>query len=135
MKLDTKLLRDLARDATPGPWSVSKSAKGTTPNGAPYYLILDGDRMWVADVGPAPKDAAFIAACSPEVIVALLDEVEARSDRTLRMALSYLCSKHSLVLATVDKKGRLSAEVTINVANEALSESLAWADANMKEQG
>lgn len=126
MKIDTKHLRKLAAEATqPSPWSVSKRH----PN-----LILDANGFWLADVGPAPKDAAFIAAMSPEVVIALLDHVEARTDRTLRMALSYLCSKHDLVLATVDKKGRLSAEVTINVANEALSDSLTWADANTKEK-
>lgn len=85
MKLDTKLLRDLARDATPGPWSVSKSAKGTTPNGAPYYLILDGDRMWVADVGPAPKDAAFIAACSPGAILTLLDRLRVCEEQNVAL--------------------------------------------------
>lgn len=77
VKLDTKKLRKLATDATqPGPWSVKHSRSQAQD----VYTVLDRDGMWLADVGPAPKDAAFIAACSPEVIVALLDEVDEWSD-------------------------------------------------------
>lgn len=68
MKLDLVKLRKLAASATqPGLWSVSEEH----PN-----LILDANGFWLAAVGRDPKDAAFIAACSPDVVLALLDEVE-----------------------------------------------------------
>ena len=62
-------LHALATAATqPGPWTVKRTAHVGT------YTVLDAHGMWVADVGAAPKDAAFIAACSPEVVLELLDD-------------------------------------------------------------
>lgn len=64
-------LRALADAAAqPGPWTTMTNVGGET-------TVFDANGFWVADCGEAPKDAAFIAACSPDVILALLDVVSA----------------------------------------------------------
>jgi hypothetical protein len=70
MNIDAKKLRDLAQAATqPSSWTVYKNSDGTVN-------VLDANGMWVAEVGHAPHDAAFIAAANPQTVIALLDEVE-----------------------------------------------------------
>jgi hypothetical protein len=68
-----KTLRSLAERATqPGPWTVDTGC-------APYLgarCVIDANGFWVADVDDAPHNAAYIAAASPDVVLALLDEVE-----------------------------------------------------------
>lgn len=56
-------------DATtqPAPWMVHTDDHGRC-------VVVDGHGMWVADCGPAPEDARFIAA-SRELVPALLAEV------------------------------------------------------------
>lgn len=72
-------LRELATAATqPGPWSLSEDEPGT---------VLDANGMWLADVGPAPHDDAFIASMSPEVALGLLDEID-----TLKRLLFVACT-------------------------------------------
>ncbi len=75
-------LRSLAEAATPGPWEaqITKSRKCCGifhPYPEPVkgefegeHVILEGSSYLDA------KDAAFIAACSPDVILALIGEVE-----------------------------------------------------------
>jgi hypothetical protein len=86
---DTAELRKLAKAATPGPWIAS----GVTSK-------IGGDRFMFVNVEPlgeiarlplpdrpakgyAPTicDAAYIAAVSPDVLLALLDRLEAPADR------------------------------------------------------
>lgn len=82
MKLDTKKLRKLATDATQeGPWSVKHSRSQAQD----VYTVLDRYGMWVADVGPAPKDAAFIAACSPGAILTLLDRLRVCEEQNVAL--------------------------------------------------
>lgn len=70
MKLDLVKLRKLASAAPqPGPWKRLKDDSAE-------YRIVDANGFWVAAVGRDPKDAAFIAACSPDVMLALLDELD-----------------------------------------------------------
>lgn len=53
---------ELAREATPGPW---------------YDANTVGDALEKADICTTPEvDAPFIAHCSPDAILALLEEVE-----------------------------------------------------------
>lgn len=70
-------LRKLAEAATPGPWHI-------TDTGDAHWEreIRSGDRLGSSQVawcggrmGQAQKDAAFIAAASPDVVLGLLDEV------------------------------------------------------------
>lgn len=67
MTFDAQKLRALAEAATqPGPWvSVVQDGNAT---------VLDAHGMWVADCGAAPEDAEFIAAVSPDVVIAMLDD-------------------------------------------------------------
>jgi Ead/Ea22-like protein len=59
-------LRALAEAATQlSPWRLIEDDHGRC-------VVVDADDMWVADVGNAPKDAAFIAAASPANILVLL---------------------------------------------------------------
>lgn len=66
-------LRDLASKMTqPGPWRVVKQ-RGVTPV---EYNIIDGNGMWIAHLGVSPlADAKYLAAVSPDVALALLDEI------------------------------------------------------------
>ena len=72
-------LSALAAAATPGPW-ISCRYKGNKNT----FLVLAGDEQtgnWVAECKYLPTEkehnAAFIAACSPEVIAALVRVAEA----------------------------------------------------------
>lgn len=70
---DLELLRELAEAATPGPWETSTSE--ATMNDRSGYrfgprnkpLVFRADQMRAAD-------AAYIAAVSPDAVLALLDE-------------------------------------------------------------
>lgn len=72
---DLAALRALAEAATPGRWHVEVDAPGTEAEG--LYVTDDGGRT-VASVRDLYADAALIAACSPERILALIAEVEDR---------------------------------------------------------
>ncbi len=73
-------LRALALAATqPGPWAARRELQG---KGRHSYRVIDTNGFWVADFDDAPHDAAFVAAASPDVVLALLDECERlRRDR------------------------------------------------------
>ena len=63
-------LRELAEKATPGPWHLGEAdSEGNYPD------LMAGNEC-LADFCQTPT-AAYIAACSPERIIALLDCVEA----------------------------------------------------------
>lgn len=79
-------LRSLAALATPGPWRITDGYQAAQAgrydddvsviedaSGEPVieHVYYDGHHTIVR-----PRDAAFIAACSPDAIVALLDRVE-----------------------------------------------------------
>ena len=87
MTIDTKNLRVLAEAATPGPWMRLFGERTV------YVRMEDGCRgipIVRSDCSPpTQKEAAnidYIAACSPDVVLALLDALE-RKDRVLREAL------------------------------------------------
>ncbi len=66
-------LRALAQKATPGPWfSDATDAVEAVP-----HFEIDGI-PW--ELGLTRPNAAFIAACDPQTILALLDAVEAATD-------------------------------------------------------
>ena len=86
MTIDTKSLRAIAEKATPGPWKLDEA------------LWTDGGvKLKARSVGPvdirsnfpssepdgrrANADAAFLVAASPDVVLAMIDELEyARSE-------------------------------------------------------
>jgi hypothetical protein len=63
---DTEALRSLAREATPGPWKTQGAAVG----------VVDG--VTVVTAHQSYRDAAYLAAISPEVVLGLLDEIDER---------------------------------------------------------
>jgi hypothetical protein len=87
--IDRAALRALAKKATPGPWrywlggpidQMTDCGKGYAldvyPDSKP--IVLDRFTVEQDSVRPIPRDedAEFIAACSPDVVLALLDALE-----------------------------------------------------------
>ncbi len=69
-------LRALAQQATKGPWRIG----GNVITDDLDVIAMENPtkmRYVVARTGRRPDDAAFIAACDPQTILALLDAVEA----------------------------------------------------------
>lgn len=77
MKLTAKAktkLRKLAEGMTqPGPYRIDsvKMLDGLE------HTILDGNGFWLCAMGRSPRgDARYLAAVSPDVVLALLDEID-----------------------------------------------------------
>ena len=118
--IDTKHLRTLAEAATPGPWTIytdevispivaamelSKLAHGSvfTPV-LPMVVGSNGLVTAVTGCGPTSvANADFIAACSPDVVLALLDALE-RKDNLLREQLT-ICKYLSRSICMTDETG------------------------------
>lgn len=71
-------LRELAADATPGPW------RETQPDLEIFQR--DGRRVFVAEAD-VPDDAAFIAACDPQTVLGLLDLLAGQAEQIERASL------------------------------------------------
>jgi len=82
-------LKALAEKATPGPWIVSE----WTPRGG-YTRQCIGTEHVSASVAMSrhlrPEDAAYIAACSPERILALLSRLSRAQARVQRLEAALL---------------------------------------------
>jgi hypothetical protein len=88
--IDTKELRKLAEKATPGPWTpvsdlpdwgVSGSGNG---NADPVVTLNRKYRApWRQNLGCSQIDAEYIAACSPDNIIQLLNKLD-RYEEALR---------------------------------------------------
>lgn len=109
MTIDKERLKDLAEAATGGVWQCEKDVQGR-------LHVTAGDFLDIAEVGyrsgPNPEaDAQFMAAARPEVVLALLAEIE-------RIELvSRLSCNHDGYMAVLAEREQLKAE------NEALRES------------
>lgn len=68
--IDTAALRMAAEGATPGPWEAEH-------RGFDVYETHSQHGDVVAEAGLSPRDAAYIAAASPDVVLALLDRLKA----------------------------------------------------------
>lgn len=84
MSVDYTKLRTLAEDATPGPWKADGWQREAY-NGN-YFVRGDGvTTEQVADCGDGStrweENASYIAAASPDVVLALLDEIERLRER------------------------------------------------------
>lgn len=66
-------LERLARAATPGPWHVSRNK---THSAIQRTYKAPNTRSVARVVAPLDVDAEYIAACSPEAILGLLDELK-----------------------------------------------------------
>ena len=71
---DIKRLKRLAEQATPGPWRVNMK-------GHSYHEVARVNDLEIAppnsvELAHSTIDAAYIAAASPDVVLALLDEIE-----------------------------------------------------------
>ena len=102
--IDTKHLRTLAEAATPGPWMRLFGERTV------YDRMEDGCRgipIVRSDCSPpTQKEAAnidYIAACSPDVLLALLDALE-RKDNLLREQLT-ICKYLSRSICMTDETG------------------------------
>ena len=102
--IDTKHLRVLAEAATPGPWMRLFGERTV------YDRMEDGCRgipIVRSDCSPpTQKEAAnidYIAACSPDVLLALLDALE-RKDNLLREQLT-ICKYLSRSICMTDETG------------------------------
>lgn len=76
MTIDTKKLREIAEDATPGPWKATgwqdESFDGN-------HIIENHDKKIVARTDASDlfeNNAAFIAAFDPRTVIAMLDEID-----------------------------------------------------------
>lgn len=67
-------LRDLAKAATPGPWRVE--AQGHAPQQVARVNNLEVAPPDSVELAHCATDAAYIAAVSPDVVIALLAEVD-----------------------------------------------------------
>ena len=91
MSIDTKNLRQLAEAATPGPWMRlfgERTVYDRMEDGCRGIAIVRSDCS-----PPTQKEAAnidYIAACSPDVLLELLDAL-ARKDLLLKQALGAIC--------------------------------------------
>lgn len=72
--------RQLTNKAVEGPWSVHRN----TSDRQESCTVLDANGMWVAECGPAPDDASFIA-FSREAVPALLDLAAAQARRVAEL--------------------------------------------------
>lgn len=104
-------LRTLAEAATPGPWQTYLDGHVLqayeTPDEA--WAVLDGpavSRPFNADVfgGNHVNDARYIAAASPDVVLALIDELENVLDSNKQLAMKNAGERHEneALLARLD---------------------------------
>ena len=104
MTIDTKHLRTLAEAATPGPWMRlfgERTVYDRMEDGGRGIAIVRSDYS-----PPTQKEAAnidYIAACSPDVVLALLDALE-RKDNLLREQLT-ICKYLSRSICMTDETG------------------------------
>ena len=102
--IDTKHLRTLAEAATPGPWMRlfgERTVYDRMEDGCRGIAIVRSDYS-----PPTQKEAAnidYIAACSPDVVLALLDALE-RKDNLLREQLT-ICKYLSRSICMTDETG------------------------------
>lgn len=102
--IDTKHLRTLAETATPGPWMRlfgERTVYDRMEDGCRGIAIVRSDYS-----PPTQKEAAnidYIAACSPDVVLALLDALE-RKDNLLREQLT-ICKYLSRSICMTDETG------------------------------
>lgn len=86
--IDTKNLRTLAENATPGPWGMREIDPDDRAWGACEVIGIDGAVFVSTHVG-CVADACHIATFNPKTILELLDALE-RKDRLLQQALDAL---------------------------------------------
>jgi len=139
--IDTKALRELAQKATPGPWLVETFTPELReicikPEGAETKEIIGCLFRGKSTPVLSMDDADYIAAANPEVVLALLDEIDRlRADnvstsKLLNDAIDLVEKKNSQLvrlrkieaaarnLAKV--KGRHNSEIAMNQLLESL---------------
>jgi hypothetical protein len=119
---DTALqdLERLAQGATPGPWAIGRSEY----TGRPIVRREDGERIagvyrWSpgdGDMDEGPRDAAYIAAASPDVVLSLV--AAAHEAARLRAALEVIVSSAGM---RTRRSGEELAEMYERVALKALA--------------
>ena len=99
---ELKQLRDLAQAATPGPWRVE--ARGHASQEVARVNNLEVAPPDSVELAHCATDAAYIAAVSPDVVLALLSEVE-----RLRAQLAAAEAFHKVVVAERNYEPQLAA--------------------------
>lgn len=61
--------RHATRAPQPGPWRLDRQGDS--------WVVLDANGFWVCDVGRDELDARHIAACDPQSVIKLLDDLDA----------------------------------------------------------
>jgi hypothetical protein len=111
MKIDLDKLEQAAKAATPGPWRVSIDDKWPGGDGNPSVMGIYGPER-IVDYGLGPErhdlrivetdgghyeprwdDANFIATCSPDVVLALVQRVRELEERANIVEPVYLAAK------------------------------------------
>ena len=108
---DIKRLRRLAEQATPGPWRVNMK-------GHSYHEVARVNDLEIAppnsvDLSHWTVDAAYIAAASPDVVLALLDEIE-------RLRRDGFDSRHPAAQNLIGRNARLS--IALDIAGDILAD-------------
>jgi hypothetical protein len=94
-------LRRLAEAATPGPWEIEREELDTSFSDeeqeqafpvrvGPFNLAPEGGLVDPDEAAQLERDAAYLAALSPEVVLALLDVAEAARKMSARLDNGYL---------------------------------------------
>lgn len=119
--MDLDRLRELTGAATPGPWEAYSSE--VTMNDRSQWRIGDRNRPAIFFATMRASDAAYIAACSPDVVLGLLDRLD-KAERIADVAreyvrvrgehldrgplLSSMKAAHDALIAVVDAEGSAS---------------------------
>lgn len=90
-------LAALAREATPGPWYVGSRNEHGVVRSPKHGLVVSSP--WTA-TGRADSDARYIAACSPEVIDALVEAARALSNLVYHASEMVLDHENATMLHT-----------------------------------
>jgi hypothetical protein len=82
-------LRAVALAATPGPWEWDDKGLWSHPKGAGWACVIVANYEYDTGVtlDYTDRDADYIAAASPDVILALLDELDTLRDEAERLRL------------------------------------------------
>lgn len=121
-----RIRKALAMAPTPGPWGISELSSDLQRDGYRFALSRDGAGRWIAKItheangGCGAANAAFIAACDPDTVRALLAERDELAEQlrlaTIAEALAEAEANDAVIAAAPDLLA--SAKRALDVLNE-----------------